>query len=76
MGDITIGSDKLTIQSPIIGGQPAITLTNKDNVSVQANIINSGEKIEIKIGGKTAGWIYKINGLPVAKFTDNSLMAL
>ena len=76
MADIMIGSDKLTLKAPIIGGVAAYTLTNKDNVSVEVNALENQEKIEIKVGGKTAGWVYKINGLPVAKFTDNSLMAL
>lgn len=76
MADIMIGTDKLTLKAPVIGGLATYTLTNKDNVSVEVDALEDQEKIEIKVGGKTAGWVYKINGLPVAKFTDNSLMAL
>lgn len=76
MADIMIGNDKLTLKAPVIGGVATYTLTNKDNVSVEVNAIENQDKIEIRVGGKTAGWVYKINGLPVAKFTDNSLMAL
>jgi hypothetical protein len=76
MADILVGNDKLTLKAPVIGGVAIYTLTNKDNVSVEAKPIENQEKIEIKVGGKVAGWIYKVSGLPVAKFTDNSLMAL
>jgi len=76
MADIMIGTDKLTLKAPVIGGVATYTLTNKDNVSVEVNALENQDKVEIKVGGKTAGWIYKMNGLPVAKFTDNSLMAL
>ena len=76
MADILIGTDKLSLKAPVIGGKASYTLTNKDNASVEVNPLDTQEKVEIKVGGKVAGWIYRINGLPVAKFTDNSLMAL
>lgn len=76
MADIIIGTEKLSLKAPVVGGKATYTLTNKDNVSVDVNSLEGQDKIEIKVAGKVAGWIYRINGLPVAKFTDNSLMAL
>lgn len=76
VADLRAGADKLHLQSPVIGGKPVITLSNKDGVRVEANVLEQEEKIEIKINGVVQGWIYKLNGLPVAKFSDNSLKAL
>jgi hypothetical protein len=70
------GADKLTITSPVVGGEPAISLTNLDGVKVDIGVNEESEKVAIKLNGKELGWIYTLNGLPVARFTDNSLMAL
>ncbi len=79
-GDINavlrVGTDKLTIASPVAGGKPTITLSNQNGVSVEANILEQEEKIDIKVGGIVQGSAYKVNGLPVVKFIDNSLKAL
>lgn len=73
---LRVGADKLTISSPVTGGKPVITLSNKDNVSVEANVLEADKKVEIKIGGKVQGWVYTVNNVPVAKFIDNSIKAL
>ena len=53
-----------------------ITLSNQNGVSVEANVLEQEEKIDIKVGGVVQGYAYKINGLPVVRFSDNSLKAL
>lgn len=73
---LRVGTDKLTIASPVAGGKPTITLSNQNGVSVEANILEQEEKIDIKVGGVVQGSAYKVNGLPVVKFIDNSLKAL
>lgn len=70
------GADKLTITSPVVGGEPAISLTNLDGVKVDVDLNETGDRMAIRLNGKELGWIYTLNGLPVARFTDNSLMAL
>jgi len=73
---LRVGADKLTIASPVAGGKPVITLSNQNGVSVEANVLEKEEKIELKVGSVVQGWVYKVNGLPVVKFTDNSIKAL
>jgi hypothetical protein len=73
---LRVGTDKLTITSPVAGGKPVITLSNQNGVSVEANVLEQEEKIDIKVGGVVHGYAYKINGLPVVRFSDNSLKAL
>jgi len=73
---LRVGNDKLTISSPVAGGKPFITLSNKDNVSVEANVLETDKKVEIKIGGKVLGWVYTVSNVPVAKFIDGSIKAL
>lgn len=79
-GEVTavlrVGTDKLSVSSPVAGGKPVITLSNQNGVSVEANILEQEEKIDIKVGGVVQGSAYKVNGLPVVKFTDNSIKAL
>ncbi|RZU38373.1 hypothetical protein EV700_2304 [Fluviicoccus keumensis] len=71
-----LGADQMTLTAPVIGGKAVYTLTNKDGVSVEVSAVDTQDKIAIKLNGKEYGWLYTLNGLPVAKFTDNSLMAL
>lgn len=73
---LRVGADKLTIASPVAGGKPVITLSNQNGVSVEANVLEQEEKIDIKVGGVVQGYAYKVNGLPVVRFSDNSLKAL
>lgn len=73
---LRVGNDKLIISSPVAGGKPVITLSNQNGVSVEANVLEQDEKIELKVAGKVQGSVYKLNGLPVVKFIDNSIKAL
>ena len=79
-GEVTavlrVGNDKISISSPVAGGKPVITLSNQNGVSIEANVLEQDQKIELKVAGKVQGSVYKLNGLPVAKFIDNSLKAL
>lgn len=73
---LRVGTDKLSVSSPVAGGKPVITLSNQNGVSVEANILEQEEKIELKVGNVVQGWVYKVNGLPVVRFIDDSLKAL
>ena len=43
---------------------------------VSTQVFEQEEKIDIKVGGVVQGYAYKVNGLPVVRFSDNSLKAL
>ncbi len=76
MANFRIGNDKIVLKSLNINNNPEITLINKDNVGVDIDMLNKEKTLEIKINGKVLGHIYKLGGLPVAKFIDNSIKAL
>jgi len=76
MANFRIGNDKIVLKSLNINNNPEITLINKDNVGVDIDMRNKEKTLDIKVNGKVLGHIYKLGGLPVAKFIDNSIKAL
>lgn len=76
MANFRIGNDKVVLKSLNIKNQPSVTLINKDNIGVDINILDKEQILDITLNGKVLGHIYKLGGLPVAKFIDNSIKAL
>ena len=73
---LTIDGKTLLLTSPVIGGEPSFTLSDSNGASVAVGLNNANEDAELIINGNKMGVITTLAGLPVARFVDNSLIAL
>ncbi len=76
MANFRIGNDKIILKSLNVDNKPDITLINKDNIGIDLNILEKEKFVDITLNGKVLGHIYKLGGLPIAKFIDNSIIGL
>ena len=76
LANLRIGDDRIHLKSLTIDGTPEVTLINKDNIGVDIALLEQNNIADIKINNRVVGQLYKFNGLPVARFIDNSIIAL
>ncbi|MCB1657086.1 MAG: hypothetical protein KDI39_02555 [Pseudomonadales bacterium] len=74
---VRAGEEKIDVTGTTQNGKTTIKLSNKNGVSVDiAESASDANKLELKVNGTVQGWVYKLNGAPVVKFTDNKLKFL
>ncbi|MCP5174697.1 MAG: hypothetical protein H6996_06295, partial [Moraxellaceae bacterium] len=74
---VRAGEEKIDVTGTTQNGKTTIKLSNKNGVSVDiAESASDTNKLELKVNGTVQGWVYKQNGAPVVKFTDNKLKFL
>jgi len=68
----------LTLQAPSItaGSLPALVLSDSSGALVDASIVSGSKTLQLLVNGSVQGQIFVIGGVYVARFSDNSLMAL
>lgn len=73
---ITLNGQILTLTTKVIDAVASYTLSDTNGVSIEAIPSADQKSIALMANGKQMGTIFTLNGLPVAKFIDNTLMAL
>ena len=73
---ITLNGQTLTLTTKVVDRVATYTLSDTNGVSIEAIPNADQESIALMVNGKQMGTVFTLSGLPVAKFVDNTLMAL